>query len=31
VHWQGRPRPRALREALERLAWTLGLERTEMP
>ncbi len=31
VHWQGRPRPRALREALERLAWTLGLERTETP
>jgi uncharacterized protein len=31
VHWQGRPRPRALREALERLAWTLGLEQTEMP
>jgi uncharacterized protein YcaQ len=30
VHWQGRPRPRALREALERLAWTLGLERTEI-
>jgi uncharacterized protein len=31
VHWQGRPRPRALREALSRLAWTLGLEQTEMP
>ena len=31
VHWQGRPRPRALREAMERLAWTLGLERTEIP
>jgi uncharacterized protein YcaQ len=31
VHWQGRPRPRALREALARLAWTLGLEQTEMP
>jgi uncharacterized protein len=31
VHWQGRPRPRALREALERLGWTLGLEQTEIP
>jgi hypothetical protein len=31
VHWQGRARPRALREALARLAWTLGLERTEIP
>jgi hypothetical protein len=31
VHWQGRPRPRALREAMERLAWLLGLERTEIP
>ena len=31
VHWQGRPRPRALREAMERLAWMLGLERTETP
>jgi uncharacterized protein len=31
VHWQGRPRPRALREALARLAWTLGLEQTEIP
>lgn len=31
VHWQGRPRPRALREAMERLAWLLGLEQTEMP
>ena len=31
VHWQGRPRPRALREAMERLAWLLGLEHTEMP
>jgi hypothetical protein len=30
VHWQGRPRPRALREALDRLAWTLGLEQTEI-
>jgi uncharacterized protein len=31
VHWQGRPRPRALREAMERLAWLLGLEQTEEP
>jgi uncharacterized protein YcaQ len=30
VHWQGRPRPRALREAMERLAWLLGLEQTEV-
>ena len=30
VHWQGRPRPRALREALERLAWRLGLPETEV-
>ena len=28
VHWQGRPRPRALREALARLAWSLGLPAT---
>jgi uncharacterized protein YcaQ len=31
VHWEGRPRPRALREALGRLAFTLGLEDTEVP
>jgi hypothetical protein len=31
VHWQGRPRPRALREALARLAWLLGLPETEVP
>src|SRR5262249_55222439 len=31
VHWEGRPRPRALREALGRLAFTLGLESTEVP
>jgi uncharacterized protein YcaQ len=31
VHWQGRPRPRALRESLERLAWLLGLPDTEVP
>jgi uncharacterized protein YcaQ len=30
VHWQGRPRPRALREALARLAWLLRLETTEV-
>jgi uncharacterized protein YcaQ len=31
VHWERRPRPRALREALARLAWRLGLEDTEVP
>jgi uncharacterized protein len=31
VHWEARPRPRALREALGRLAFTLGLEETEVP
>ena len=31
VHWQGRPRPRALREALARLAWTLGLRTNGDP
>jgi uncharacterized protein YcaQ len=32
VHWQGRPRPRALREALARLAYRLGLEpETDRP
>ena len=30
VHWQGRPRPRALREALARLVHVLGLERSEV-
>jgi uncharacterized protein len=30
VHWQKRPRPRALREALVRLAHVLGLERSEI-
>jgi uncharacterized protein YcaQ len=30
VHWQGRPRPRALREALARLVHVLGLERSEI-
>ena len=30
VHWQKRPRPRALREALARLAHVLGLERSEI-
>ncbi len=30
VHWQARPRPRALREALGRLAWLLRLETTEV-
>jgi uncharacterized protein len=30
VHWQRRPRPRALREALGRLAHVLGLERSEV-
>jgi uncharacterized protein len=30
VHWQKRPRPRALREALARLAHALGLERSEI-
>ena len=30
VHWQKRPRPRALREALARLASVLGLERSEI-
>ena len=30
VHWQRRPRPRALREALARLAHGLGLERSEI-
>jgi uncharacterized protein YcaQ len=30
VHWQRRPRPRALREALARLAHVLGLERSEV-
>jgi uncharacterized protein len=30
VHWQRRPRPRALREALGRLAHVLGLERSEI-
>jgi uncharacterized protein YcaQ len=31
VHWQGRPRPRALRESLGRLAWLLALPDTEVP
>jgi uncharacterized protein len=30
VHWQKRPKPRALREALARLAHVLGLERSEI-
>ncbi len=30
VHWQKRPRPRALREALARLGHVLGLERSEI-
>jgi uncharacterized protein YcaQ len=30
VHWQRRQRPRALREALGRLAYVLGLERSEV-
>ena len=30
VHWQRRQRPRALREALGRLAHVLGLERSEV-
>jgi uncharacterized protein YcaQ len=30
VHWQKRQRPRALREALARLAHVLGLERSEI-
>ena len=30
VHWQKRPRPRALREALVRLTHALGLERSEI-
>jgi uncharacterized protein YcaQ len=30
VHWQARPRPRALREALGRLAWLLRLDTTEV-
>jgi uncharacterized protein YcaQ len=30
VHWQRRQRPRALREALGRLAHALGLERSEI-
>ena len=30
VHWQKRPRPRALREALARLVHVLGLERSEI-
>jgi uncharacterized protein YcaQ len=30
VHWQKRPRPRALREALARLVHALGLERSEI-
>ena len=30
VNWQKRPRPRALREALARLAHVLGLERSEI-
>jgi uncharacterized protein YcaQ len=30
VHWQRRQRPRALREALGRLAHVLGLERSEI-
>jgi uncharacterized protein len=30
VHWQGRARPRALREALARLVHALGLERSEV-
>jgi uncharacterized protein len=30
VHWQRRQRPRALREALTRLAHVLGLERSEI-
>ena len=30
VHWQKRPKPRALREALARLSHVLGLERSEI-
>jgi len=30
VHWERRQRPRALREALARLAWLLGLPDTEV-